>query len=403
MSSAQTPPVWTEEALPAHTAEFQRLALLVGLGGLGLWVLLALIPWSRPAALPAYLVAYTFTLGLSVGSLGFLMLHHLVGGKWGFLLRRPLEAATMALPAMAALFLPLVLFAGTLYAWNDPDVVKKSTILQQKAGYLNFGFWLVRAVLYFGVWIGLAYLMRRGSVAQDATENPAPTERNQAISGPGLVLTFLCVTFAAIDWMMSIEPEWYSTIYGVMVMIGWAVSALAFMIIVASWLAGVRPFSEVADKGGFHDLGNLLLAFTMLWAYMSFSQYLIIWMGNLSEDIPWYLKRSAGGWRLVCGALMLYHFFVPFFCLLIRENKRESTRLWRVAALLLVIHLVNDAWLVIPAFPTQWLQLLALVPALAGVGGIWLAVFTRNLTARTLVPRHDPLLAAALAHHEGGH
>ncbi len=146
-----------------------------GVVGLGVWLLLALLPWSRAAALPAYLTAYTFILGLSVGSLGFLMLHHLVGGKWGFLLRRPLEAATAALPLMALLFLPLAVFSGTLYAWTDPEIVKESTILQQKSGYLNLGFWLVRAVIYFAIWNGLAFLMRRRSIAQDATEDPAPT------------------------------------------------------------------------------------------------------------------------------------------------------------------------------------------------------------------------------------
>ena len=397
--------IHNEDTLPARTADLRRLSLTVGVVGLGAWLVLALIPWSRSAALPAYLVAYVFVLGISVGSLGFLMLHLLVGGKWGFLLRRPLEAATtpLLLLLMAALFLPLAVGSEALYAWADPSAVKESLILQNKAGYLNLPFWLGRSALYFVIWTGLAALYRRGSIAQDANADPRPTERAIGFAGPALVVTFLSVTFAAIDWMMSIEPEWYSTIYGVMVMIGWALSALAVGIIVASKLADVRPFSEVADQGGFHDLGNLLLAFTMLWAYMSFSQYLIIWMGDLSEEIPWYLKRSSGGWRWVCAALMIFHFFVPFFCLLIRENKRESTRLQLVAAALLVMHVVNDAWLIIPAFAAQRLQLVALVPALAGVGGIWVALFLRGLTSRTLLPRHDPMLAEALVHHGGGH
>lgn len=398
-----TSAIHTEADLVERTEKLRRTSLTVGVVGLGLWLLLALIPGSRAAALPAYLVAYVFVLGISVGSLGFLMLHLLVGGRWGFLIRRPLEAATAPFPVMAALFLPLALFSGTLYEWANPEAVKGSIVLQNKAGYLNLPFWLGRSVLYFIVWTALAYLFRRGTLAQDATEDPAPTARNQGIAGPGLVVTFLAVTFAAIDWMMSVEPEWYSSIYGVMIMIGWALSALAAGVVVASQLAHVPPFSLVADKGGFHDLGNLLLAFTMLWAYMEFSQYLIIWMGNLTEEIPWYIKRSAGGWRWVCGALMIFHFFVPFFCLLIRENKRESSRLWLVAAALLVMHLVNDVWLIVPAFPAQGLQLLALAPALAGVGGIWLTLFLRDLSSRSLVPRHDPMLAEALAHHGGGY
>jgi len=401
--TASTTAVLTEQALPGRTESLRRKALTAGAAGLGVWLLLALIPGTRAAALPAYLAAYVFFVGISVGSLGFLMLHHLVGGKWGFVVRRPMEAATMVLPLMAALFLPLLLGVGTLYEWANPEAVKASTILQHKTGYLNVPFWLGRTVFYFAVWIGLAFAIRRGSVAQDATEDPSPTYRNRTISAPGLLVTFLTVTFASIDWMMSIEPEWYSTIYGVMVMIGWMLSTLAFTILVSSRLSDVRPLADVVDPVGLNELGNLLLAFTMLWAYMSFSQYLIIWMGDLAEEIPWYLKRSYGGWRWVCGALIVFHFFVPFFCLLLRSNKGKASRLWKVAAWLLVIHQVNDAWLIIPAFPTQWLQLLALIPAVAGVGGLWVAFFTRNLTSRTLVPHHDPLLAEALSHHGGGH
>ena len=393
----------SEQDLPARAEETRRRALLAGGGGLLVWLLLALLPYTRQAALAAYLSAYTFVLGLSVGCLGFLMLHQLVGGKWGFVVRRPMEAAVGVLPLMAALFLPLVLFSGALYEWTDATAVAHSEILRGKAGYLNMPFWLARAALYFTIWIGLGFILRRNAAAQDLTDDPTPTRRSQTISGPGLVLTFLAVSFAAIDWMMSIEPEWYSTIYGVMIMIGWALSALAMLVIVSAWLSDVPPLSEVADEGGFHDLGNLMLAFTMLWAYMSFSQFLIIWMGDLTEDIPWYLKRSAGGWRPICGTLIAFHFFVPFFCLLVRENKRKAGRLWRVAAALLALHLLNDTWLVVPAFPRQWAALLALVPAVVGVGGLWLSLFLGRLTARPLLPRHDPLLAEALAHHGGDH
>jgi hypothetical protein len=332
-----------------------------------------------------------------------LMLHHLVGGKWGFVVRRPLEAATMTLTLMLPLFLPILIGRGTLYAWADPEAVKASAVLQQKAGYLNLPFWLVRAVLYFTIWLGLTFLLRRGSIAQDESTDPSPTRRNQALSPAGLILTFLAVTFAAIDWMMSIEPEWYSTIYGPMIMVGWILSALCAIILVSTRLSFIRPLAGIADAEGFNDLGNLLLAFTMLWAYMSFSQYLIIWMGDLAEEVPWYLKRSHGWWRTVCGALIVFHFFVPFFCLLVRTNKREPSRLFWVAAGLLVMHLLNDAWLIVPAFPSQWLQMFAFLQAAAGLGGIWLWAFTGALTARTLLPRHDPLLAEALAHERGGH
>jgi hypothetical protein len=378
-------------------------ALQAAGGGFGVWLLLALIPYTRQQTLAAYLTAYVYMLGLSVGCLGFLMLHYLVGGRWGFVVRRPVEAAAANIPAMAALFLPLIVFSGALYPWLDPENVKSSEVLLKKEGYLNLPFWTVRSVLYFAVWAGLAYVLRRNSMAQDETADPAPTVRNQTISAPGLVVAFLAVTFAAIDWMMSIEPTWYSTIYGAMVMIGWALSAMSLIVLVSSLLSDQKPLSEVADAEGFHDLGNLLLAFTMLWAYMSFSQYLIIWMGDLSEDNWWYLKRSYGLWRPVCGVLIVFHFFAPFFCLLGRSNKRDAGRIKWVAAWLLALHLLNDAWLILPAFPRQWVGLIALAPAVAGLGGVWLYLFLGRLTGRPLLPKHDPMLAEVLAHaHHGG-
>jgi hypothetical protein len=337
------------------------------------------------------------------------LLHYLVGGSWGFVIRRPLEAASMTLPLSAVLFLPIALWVHTLYPeWTDAEAVLRSPELLHKSVYLNIPFFIARALFYHALWSGLALLVHRGSRAQDETESPAPTERVQALAAPGLIVLFFSVTFAMIDWMMSIEPEWYSSIYGVMVFVGMGLGSLALAIVVSSLLAHVRPLADVARPDGFHDLGNLLLAFTMLWAYMSFSQYLVIWSGNLAEEVPWYLKRSAGGWRTVCMGLMLFQFFVPFFCLLSRENKRVSSRLWRIAAAILVMQLVNDAWLLLPAYGyesarwTQAAQILSLVPAVLGVGGLWASVFAGQLQSRPLLPRHDPLLAAVLGHHAGG-
>lgn len=362
------------------------------------------------SANPAYLVAYVFFVGLGVGGLATLLLHLLVGGEWGFVVRRPLEAATMTLPLMAALFLPIALshFAGghPLYEWADPSKVKANHVLGLKEGYLNVPFWLGRAALYLVLWNGLAFLFRWGSVEQDATKDPAPTRRNQSIAAPGLVVLFLSVTFAAIDWMMSIDPDWYSTIYGVLTLVSWVLSSLCVAVAVSAGLTRFRTYTVVATPVGFNDLGNLMLAFTMLWAYMSFSQYLIIWSGNLAEEVPWYLDRSVGGWRYVAASLMIFHFFAPFFCLLVRENKRRPDRLWKIAAAILAMHLVNDAWLIVPAFPgAQLLKVLMLVPAVVGVGGLWVWAFARSLSGRPLVPLHDPQLADVLehAHHGGGH
>jgi hypothetical protein len=402
-TTAAPPPV--DGSLTELAGRAVRQGLLAGAAGLGVWLVLALL---MPAHFfPAYLVAYVYFLGLGVGSLAVLLLHHLTGGAWGFIIRRPLEAATMTLPWMALLFLPLLLGMHTLYEWSNLDEVEAHEALRLKAGYLNVGFWLARAALYLAIWNGLAFLIRSGSVAQDATTDPSPTFRNVSASAPGLIAVFLSVTFASIDWVMSIEPEWYSTIYGVLTLVSWGLSAFCVVVAVATWLARAGALGKgVATPVGFNDLGNLMLAFTMLWAYMSYSQYLIIWSGNLAEEVPWYIRRSAGGWRAVAFALMVFHFFVPFFCLLVRENKRQPDRLWRIAALILVMTFVNDVWWVIPAYTgSQWLKLLALLPAAVGVGGVWVAAFARNLASRPLVPRHDPVLAEVLAHanHGGGH
>jgi len=377
---------------------YQRNFLVAGVVGVALCVVAALI--DRPAALASYLTAYLFWLGIALGSLAIVMLHYLVGGFWGFLIRRPLEAAMMTLPLMGLLFLPLLVDPGAIYPWARPSDVAHDPVLQHKQPYLNFGFFAIRAAIYFALWIGLALVMDRVAKRQDRTEDPAPTRRAGTFAAPGLVLYFLSMTFAAVDWGMSLEPHWYSTIYGVMLMIGQAISTLSAMVIVASLLARTRPLSGQAQPDAFHDVGNLMLAFTMLWAYMSFSQYLIIWFGNLTEEIPWYLHRSLGIWWYVALALIVFHFFLPFFLLLNREAKRQYQSLWKIAVLILIMHAINDAWLVLPALrSTNIFRFWALIPAFVGIGGLWLAAFTRQLKSKPLVPRHDPMLAEALVHH----
>ncbi len=397
-------PTLDESSLPGLAGKIGRAALLAGIAGLVIWFLMALT--LPKVAYPGYLVAFIYFVGLGVGSLAALLLHQLVGGAWGFVIRRPLEAAASTLPLMALLFLPILLGMHQLYEWADPEKVKESHSLGLKAGYLNIPFWFGRAAFYLVVWNALAFVFRMNSRAQETTENPAPTRRNQAIAAPGLVAIFLTVTFAAIDWMMSINPEWYSSIYGVINLVSWCLISLCLAVLVATRLTQFRSFGIVSTPVAFNDVGNLMLAFTMLWAYMSFSQYLIIWSGNLSEEIPYYLQRSVGGWRGVALLLMVFHFFVPFFCLLGRENKRQPSRIWGIAVLILFMQVVHDSWLIIPAFPGQQaLKLLALVPAFLGIGGLWVALYARTLASRPLVPSHDPLLADVLEHaeHAGGH
>jgi len=393
-----------DPALAERLDRIQRPAMIAGAAGLALTFLALIVAprWS----FPAYLVAYLFWLGIALGSLAALLLHQLVGGLWGFLIRRAAEAAALTLPLMALLFIPIALGLRALYPWADPETVRHSALLQHKAPYLNTGFFLARTAIYFGLWIALALLLRLGSRQQDEVEEPYPTRWTQTVSGPGLVLWFMAVTFAMIDWIMSIEPEWYSTIYAVILLVGFVLSTLAAMVIIAERLSGDPTLARVATPEGFHDLGNLMLAFTMLWAYTSFSQYLIIWMGNLSEEIPWYLRRSRDGWWWVALALILFQFFLPFFLLLSRERKRRPAEHVRVCWVILAMHFVDLSWQVLPAFPaSNVLAFWAVVPAMVGIGGLWTAAFTWRLKERPLLPRHDPLLDAVIAHHgeEHGH
>lgn len=342
----------------------------------------------------AYLTAYLFMIGFPLGSLAILMLHHLVGGRWGFVTQRLLEAAVRTLPLAALLFLPLIFGMGDLYLWARPQDVAADPILQQKSAYLNMPFFLARTVLYFTVWIGLGHFLCAWSVEQDRSADASLTERLQTISGPGLVLYGLTVTFAAIDWVMSIEPHWYSTVYGLIFMVNDGLAALALMICAAAFLARRGALSQAADSDRFHDLGNLLLAFVMLWAYLGFSQFMIIWVENLREEIPWVLRRTTGGWQVIALLLVACRFAVPFLILLSRTTKRDARLLAAVALLIVVMHWVELHWLVAPAFQSHgfyihWLDLTALI----GIGAVWLALFLWRLEGRSLLPLHDPRFA----------
>jgi len=400
--------------------DVQRPALLIGAVGLGACVVAGLVPAIGPrVVLPAYLVAYLFWIGIALGSLSLTMLHRLVGGTWGLPTRRPMEAAALTLPVLALLSVPLVFGLSAIYPWARAD----ATPAMHKHGYLTATWFTARLVAYFAVWIALAVLMSRWSLRQDRTADPAASRPAQNLAGPGLGALFLTASFAMIDWVMSLEPEWSSTIYGAMLIIGMGLATFAAMILVTSWLKRVGPpeYAEAATPGRINDLGNLQLAFTMLWAYLSFSQFLIIWSGNLAEEIPWYLRRTRGGWQYVVMALMMFHFFAPFLALLFRDVKRGLNRLRIVALCLLVMHLVDLTWLVLPASVRDplaasaadrpgipWLTLLFVVAATAGVGGIWVAAFLQNLKGKPLVPENDPGIdVEAEAEHgpweEGGH
>lgn len=371
----------------------QRRALTVGVLALAAGALGSLL--NRAAFFQAYLVGYLFWTGIAVGCLGLLMLHHLVGGRWGYVIQRLLEAGVRTLPLMALLFLPILVGLADLYVWARPDVVAADLLLQHKQRYLNGPAYLGRTAVYFLVWIGVGTILTMLSTRQDqGIDTDRLTRRLQVWSGPGLVLYGLAVTFSAFDWVMSLEPHWYSSIYGVVFLVGQALLALAFITRVAIRLRNHPPIQAILGPDRLHDLGNLLLAFVMFWAYVAFSQYLIIWSGNLPEENHWYLHRMHGGWGVMAFTLVGFHFVVPFLLLLSRTTKRRAAILGPVAVGLLVMRALDLFWLVAPAlhpeeFHVHWLDVV--VPF--GLGGLWLAAFLACLKRRPLLAERDPRFA----------
>jgi hypothetical protein len=368
---------------------------LIGLAGGGLGLAVCVVGVARDAHqfFISYLFAYTFWLGLALGCLGVTMIHHLTGGRWGFVVRRFLEAGFMTLPVMAVLFVPVMLGLRELYPWARPGAATVNKILSHKQLYLNTTGFGIRAIVYFAVWIFMAVCLRKWSLAQDSTADPAPTVRMRTLSGPGIVIYPLTATFAFVDWIMSIEPAWYSTIFPVIVLIGQVLSAFAFVTLLLAWFRRQPPFSDVVTVTHFHDLGNLLLTFVMFWTYVAFAQLLIIYSGNLPREIDWYLHRIAGNWKWVVGVLALFHFFVPFFLLLFRGMKRNVARLTRIAALVFVVHVVEIFWVIVPTFRSQGLSVHWLDgAAFLALGGVWIAVFAAVLKGKAWLPQNDPRL-----------
>ena len=400
---------------PESVGRLEKTALVVGVLG----VVGSIIGFimNSAAFYRAYLVAFLFVLGWSLGSLGLLMLQHLTGGHWGILIRRPLEAASRVLYLLPVLFLPLIPGMSSLYSTHEVDGVKRIGWLNpQEAGpeahlsalqhwYLTHNAWISRAVIYFGVWLGLMFLFNKMSREQDANRDDRSLRaRLKFYAGPGIILYVFGMTFAAIDWAMSLSPNWASTIYGFLFVAGQAISAMSLMIIIVVMCSRAEPFSHFIQKRHLHNLGKLLFAFNMLWAYFGFSQLLIIWAGNQPEEISFYKARLYGGWGVVAVMVLVLHFFIPFFALLSRDVKRNQTVLPKIAMWLIAMRCLDLFWLTQPefsssVFPTPASAVLPFVTILA-LGGIWLWFFARQLKTLPLLPLGEPKLAEAIANHE---
>ena len=384
---------------PESVGRFQSRALIAG--AVALLVSLYGAVRTPESFYQSYLVSFMLVLGLSLGSLALVMLQHLTSGHWGIIIRRPLESATRTIPLIVAFFLPIAFFGMKhLYgAWLHPDEHEPLSDFQQH--YLTSGGFYSRAVIYFVVWLVLMWVFNRLSRQQDVNpEDRALRRRLKMLAGPGIILYVFAMSFAAIDWVMSLSPRWASTIYGFLFVAGQLISSLSLMIAVVVLLSRSEPFSHVLQKRHLHDLGKLLLAFVMLWAYFDFSQLLIIWSGNLPEEISFYRTRLYGGWGVVAVIVLIFHFFVPFFLLLSQNVKRSANVLPKIALWLILMRLVDLFWMTRPEFTSRavptWLDLVLPV----ALGGLWLGFFAFHLKQLPLLPLGEPKLEEAIEHHE---
>ncbi len=380
---------------PAELGRVQSIALVVGAVGLALSVLGYFS--DQEQFFRSYLVGWVYWVVIAAGCLGWSMVQHLTGGTWGLVLRRVLEAGSRTIPIFAILFLPFWIGMEHVWEWARPEAAEDH-LVQLKAGFLNKGFFWVRFLIYFAIWTGLAFMLSSNSRKQDETGDPKVTVRMRTISGPGIVIFVLVTTAASWDWLMSLLPHWYSSLYGFYFVSSTALASLVFLIVCAWWLHTREPLSGLFRAKYFHDYGKLTLALTMFWAYMTLSQFLITWSGNVPEFTIWYEARNTGGWKLFTIPLVIFHFFVPFLILLSAKLKQQPSRLVLVAFYMLAMRWVDLYWQAAPTWhenlTVHWLDF----ATLAGVGGIFVFFFIRELRSRTIVPVKDPYLKEVIGH-----
>jgi hypothetical protein len=377
---------------PPVVKTIQSRSLIIGLVFAAISAILAFL---RPDEFfRAYLLGYMCWLGVTLGSMAIVMIRHLTGGGWGTVIRRILGAAMRCLPLMAILFIPILFGLPKLYVWARPldsiaDTHLREHLRELTKSYLTVPGFIIRAAIYLAIWNLLSFLLSKFSKETDSPSSRDNTARFKAVSGPGLILYAFTISFAAIDWLMSIDPSWISTIYGLLILIGEMLSAICFAVVVERILVDYKPMSELLRPDFVHDHGKWMLTFTMVWAYFSFSQWLIIWAGNLPEEITWYLRRLNGGWGFIGLTLVIFQFVVPFVLLLSRPFKRDIRRLAWLAAWIIIMRYLDLFWIIEPNFSKTFNVTVADIVVPVAIGGIWLAYFFRNLSALPLVPAYD--------------
>ncbi len=395
---------WKEhQTLGALAGKIWLPALVTGVAGLVVAAGAAAFTGGLRQFLFAYLTAFMYVLSFTLGSMLFVLVQHLTRAGWGVVIRRMQELIASAVLPLSILFLPILVAVlmgnGEVYQWNNPAFVADHPLVQAKASYLNSGWFTVRAVAYFAIWIFITRFLLRNSLKQDQTPDPSITIKLEERSGPLIFLFALSCTFASIDWMMSLAPEWYSTIFGVYYFAGSMVGSFALLnllIILLQKPAGLLSPISVEHR---HDTGKLMFGFTCFWAYIGFSQYMLIWYANIPEETLWFQARQNGGWEYVSLVLIFGHFFIPALLLLRRQFKRSKSQLAFVSVWLLVMHYVDLYWLIYPQFAPSPVFGLVEIGALVGLVGLFVAALVKAAGQHSLLPLNDPRLDESLKFH----
>lgn len=386
-----------------------KLALLGGAVAFIITIVVLLLASDKALFFRSYLVGYIYWFNIAAGCLFWLMVQHLSGGAWGVMIRRIVESGAKMMVWTLLFLIPVLVGMNYIYEWTDTELVKNDYVLSQKAPYLNTTGFMIRLVIYAVIWGWLGYRLSGLSYRQDRGINPKLTLSMKRWSAGGILLLFLTMTFAGIDWLLSLEPHFSSSMYGPVLLAGQALGAMSFIVALLVILVNREPMRSKLTSGHVHDLGNFLLAGTMFWAYVTFAQFLIIWGGNVAEQLPYYLRRMSGFWGVIGAGLIAFHFFAPFFLLLNRKIKQDINVLVKVAYWILFLRFVDLCWLIIPSAshseissPVYPTAVLVAGAAVIGIGGLWLFLFFKFLVKHPLLPANDPYLEEALEF-RGGH
>ena len=385
----------TPQATTTGVSRWQTRALVAGIAGLVVSAIGLFI--NRQEFFRAYLTSFLFWFSIAAGSLAVLMLQYMTGGEWGLLIRRPLGAAARTMWLLLVFFVPVLLGLKFLYPWTDRAWAMNDPVVRLKLGYLNAPRFIGFALFFFFCWILWAWAIRRLSLRFYEDRAPETDLARRRWAGAGLPMIVLTLTFASIDWMMSLEPRWSSTMYGITFTVGCGLSAYAFVTFFLARLAHTEAMAGILKPTHLRDLGNLMLAFVMFYAYTSFSEFLLIWYANTHEEIPHYIVREHGGWGVIALMLVIFHFFLPFFMLLMRPIKDRPDTIAIVAVIIIVMRYVAIYWLVAPSwygaeFHYSWISLATLI----GIGGIWMFAFINQLKGQTIIPIHETWVEEAL-------